>query len=82
MKYAVSGVCSSFVEFDIEDGIVKNVRFEGGCNGNAKGVAILAEGMRAEDVREKLRGVRCGRRATSCPDQFATAIERALSGGG
>ncbi|MBE6935327.1 MAG: TIGR03905 family TSCPD domain-containing protein [Ruminococcaceae bacterium] len=80
MKYTVSGVCSRSVEFDIEDGIVKNVVFEGGCNGNTQGVARLAEGMKAEEIVARLSGVTCGRKPTSCPDQLAKAIEKALKG--
>ena len=60
MKYMVSGVCSRSVEFDIEDGIVKNVVFEGGCNGNTKGIAKLVEGMDANEVIHRLRGTTCG----------------------
>lgn len=81
MKYTVSGVCSRSVSFDIEDGIVKNVFFEGGCNGNTQGVAHLAEGRKAEDVIACLRGIRCGRKLTSCPDQFARALEKAIQEG-
>ncbi len=78
MKYTVSGVCSRSVSFDIEDGIVKNVAFEGGCNGNTKGIARLAEGMEAEEVIRRLRGVTCGHKPTSCPDQLAQALEKAI----
>jgi uncharacterized protein (TIGR03905 family) len=79
MKYTVSGVCSSSVSFDIESGIVKNVKFDGGCNGNGKGICSLAEGMNAEELIGKLRGITCGRRPTSCPDQFARALQKALN---
>ena len=80
MKYTVSGVCSRSVEFDIEDGIVKNVVFDGGCNGNTKGIAKLVEGMDANEVIRRLRGVTCGRKVTSCPDQLALALEKAMKG--
>ena len=80
MKYTVSGVCSRSVEFDIEDGIVKNVFFDGGCNGNTKGIAKLVEGMDANEVIHRLRGVTCGRKGTSCPDQLAQALEKAMKG--
>lgn len=80
MKYTVSGVCSRSVEFDIEDGIVKNVVFDGGCNGNTKGIAKLVEGMNANEVVQRLRGVTCGRKGTSCPDQLALALEKAMKG--
>ena len=78
MKYTVSGVCSRSVSFDIVDGIVKNVAFEGGCSGNTQGVASLAEGMSAEEVIRRLKGIRCGYKPTSCPDQLALALEKAL----
>lgn len=72
------GVCSSAVSFDMDDnGIVTNVRFVGGCNGNTQGVARLAEGRPAVELVAALRGIRCGMRATSCPDQLAQAIEEA-----
>ena len=80
MKYTVSGVCSRSVEFDIEDGIVKNVVFDGGCNGNTKGIAKLVEGMDANEVIRRLRGVTCGRKGTSCPEQLALALENAMKG--
>lgn len=80
MKYTVSGVCSRSVEFDIEDGIVKNVVFDGGCNGNTKGIAKLVEGMDANEVVRRLRGITCGRKGTSCPDQLALALEKAMKG--
>lgn len=73
----VSGVCSRMVSFDIEDGIVRNVVFTGGCRGNTTGVASLAEGMPAEEIVKRLRGIEC-RGSTSCPDQFSKAVERAL----
>lgn len=78
MKYTVSGVCSRSVSFDIEGGIVKNVAFEGGCSGNTQGVAKLVEGMPAEEVIRRLKGIRCGFKSTSCPDQLALALEKAI----
>ncbi len=76
--YQTQGTCSQAIEFEIEDGIVRNVQFHGGCNGNTQGVAALVEGMKAEDVIAKLEGIRCGFKATSCPDQLAQAIRQAL----
>ncbi len=74
------GVCSRGIQFDIdEQGIVRNIRFEGGCNGNTQGVSRLAEGMKAEEVIRRLRGIRCGMKSTSCPDQLAAAIEQAVN---
>lgn len=73
-----SGVCSSKITFRLEDGIVHDVVFYGGCNGNLKGIACLADGMSAEEVIKKIKGIKCGFKKTSCPDQFATALEKAI----
>ncbi len=72
------GVCAAKLTFDIEDGIVKNVQFLGGCSGNTQGVAKLAEGRPAEELIELLKGIKCGFKNTSCPDQLATALEEAM----
>lgn len=77
-QYKTSGVCSKNISFEIEDGIVKNVCFTGGCNGNTQGLARMCEGRRAEDVVELLSGIRCGFKSTSCPDQLAKAVSEAL----
>ena len=79
MKYAFSprGVCSRKIEFELEDGIVRNVAFTGGCNGNLKAVSILTDGMSADEAIAKLQGITCGDKATSCPDQFAHALMKA-----
>ena len=63
------------INFDLEDGIVKNVSFVGGCNGNTKGISKLVDGMQAEEVIKKLEGTQCGFRGTSCPDQLCRALE-------
>ena len=76
--YRTNGTCSREIVFDLEDGIVKNISFQGGCNGNLKGVSSLAEGQKAEDVIKKLEGIKCGFKNTSCPDQLATALKEAL----
>lgn len=76
--YIPRGVCSRKIEFDLENGIIKNMRFSGGCNGNTTGLSQLVEGMNAQDVIARLKGVRCGMRPTSCPDQMAQALEAAL----
>ena len=78
-EYRVSGVCSRAVSFDLTDGIVRDVRFEGGCSGNTQGVAALVDGMTAEEAIRRLEGIRCGFKPTSCPDQFAKALQKALS---
>ena len=77
--YKTRGTCSSQITFDLEDNIVSNVSFYGGCNGNLKGIAQLVEGMSAEEVIEKLSGIRCGFKSTSCPDQLAQAINQAYN---
>lgn len=79
MQYKTSGTCSQMISYDLEDGIVKNVSFFGGCNGNLKGIGSLVEGMKAEDVIEKLKGIKCGMKSTSCPDQLARALEAELA---
>ncbi len=77
--YAPKGVCSRSISLDIDDNhIVRNVRFVGGCNGNTQGICSLVEGMKAEEVIERLRGIDCRGRGTSCPDQLANAIEEAI----
>ena len=80
-KYRTSGTCARSIEFEIDGGKVKNVRFEGGCNGNLKGIGSIVEGMNAEDVIAKLEGIRCGFKSTSCPDQLAKALKEALKNG-
>ena len=80
-SYKTHGTCSRRIDFDLDDdNTVHNVRFTGGCNGNLKGVAALSEGMPAEELISRLKGVRCGFKTTSCPDQFAAALETALKG--
>ena len=74
-SYNTRGVCSRKIDFEIEDGIVKNVRFLGGCNGNLQGIGKLVEGMKIEDVIEKLEGLNCNGKGTSCPDQLAKALK-------
>ena len=76
-RYQTRGTCSRGITFEIEDGVVRNVRFEGGCDGNTKGVARLVEGMTPDEVVEKLAGIRCGFKSTSCPDQLARAVAAA-----
>ncbi|MBQ3552004.1 MAG: TIGR03905 family TSCPD domain-containing protein [Clostridia bacterium] len=76
--YKTQGVCSTKIEFDIENGIVRNVVYTNGCNGNLKTIGLLVEGLPANEVIEKLRGVRCGMKSTSCGDQLALAISQAM----
>jgi uncharacterized protein (TIGR03905 family) len=83
MKYSYTprGVCAKLIEFELEDGIVKNVIFTRGCDGNTKGIARLAEGAPATVLIEKLSGIDCGGRGTSCPDQLSLALRAALEQG-
>ncbi|MBQ8356378.1 MAG: TIGR03905 family TSCPD domain-containing protein [Clostridia bacterium] len=78
IRYMTRGVCSRMIEIELEDDIIQSVRFEGGCAGNTQGVAALVRGMRAQDAIERLSGIRCGFKPTSCPDQLATALKQAL----
>lgn len=81
MKYSFTphGVCSVQIDFEIEDGILKNVRFTRGCNGNTQGVGALCEGMTADEVIKRLEGINCNGRGTSCPDQLAKAVKMAVN---
>lgn len=78
MKYATSGVCSREIEFEVVDGRLHNVRYLGGCNGNLQGVGALVEGMEIHEAITRLKGIKCGAKGTSCPDQLATALEKYL----
>jgi uncharacterized protein (TIGR03905 family) len=75
-QYKTSGTCSRSIDFEVENGIVKNVRFHGGCDGNLKGISSIVDGMKVEDVISKLEGIRCGFKSTSCPDQLAKALKK------
>lgn len=77
-SYKTRGTCASNITFDLNDGIITNVKFNGGCNGNLKGISQLIEGMKAEEVINRIKGIRCGFKSTSCPDQLAAAVESAL----
>lgn len=80
MTYKTSGVCSRAIDFEIDsENKVRNVRFDGGCSGNTQGVARLVEGMDVNEAISRLKGIRCGRRPTSCPDQLSKALKEALS---
>ncbi len=77
-KRSNEGTCSLSTTVEIEGGVIKGVMFEGGCNGNQKGLAKLCIGRKPEEVIELLKGTTCGYRNTSCPDQLAIALEEAL----
>ena len=75
--YKTNGTCSTNIQFDLEDNIVKNISFTNGCNGNLQGISALAEGKTVEEIIEKCSGILCGRKNTSCPDQLARAVKKA-----
>ena len=78
--YSFSGTCSRGVAFERgEDGKIYNIRFKGGCDGNLKGIASLCDGMEPDEIIKRLKGIRCGYKSTSCPDQFAKALEKELA---
>lgn len=79
MRYIPKGVCSQAIDIELDGDIIKHVQFTGGCHGNLQGIARLVEGMNAHDVITKIRGIRCGFKSTSCPDQLANALEAALN---
>ena len=72
--YNTTGVCAKEISFDLDNGIVRNVQFNGGCSGNLQAISILVEGMPAKEVVEKLKGVTCGQKTTSCTDQLVKAL--------
>ena len=78
-EYSPNGTCSKKIEFELsEDGIIKSVKFIGGCHGNLQGISALVTGMKAEDVIARCSGIRCGFKSTSCPDQLAKALKEAM----
>lgn len=74
-SYRTSGTCSSQIDLEVEDGILKEVHFIGGCNGNLKGISALVKGMKVEEVISRLEGILCGNKPTSCPDQLCQALK-------
>ena len=78
IEYKTHGTCSRMVKVDVEDGIIVNCEFVGGCSGNTQGVASLVKGMKAEEAIEKIKGIKCGFKNTSCPDQLAEALTELL----
>lgn len=75
MKFKTNGTCCSEINLEIENDIIKSVEFKGGCNGNLQGIASLVVGMNKDEVIQKLEGVNCGMKSTSCPDQLAKALK-------
>lgn len=78
ISYKTRGVCSQFMNIDIENEIIRNVEIIGGCDGNLQGICALVKGKKAEDVIHMLEGIRCGAKSTSCPDQLAKALKQAI----
>ena len=79
IEYNTKGTCSRKIIVDIEDGVITDCKFVSGCPGNTVGVATLVKGMPAEDAISRLKGIKCGFKSTSCPDQLARALEEALA---
>ncbi len=75
--YKTKGTCSSKIEFDIDNDVITNVTFTGGCNGNLKAVRSLVDGLTVDQIEKKVSGIRCGMKGTSCPDQLAKAVREA-----
>ena len=75
-SYKTKGTCSTQIDFELNGDIVSNVRFTGGCNGNLQGISSLTDGLTVEQIENKLKGIRCGFKPTSCPDQLAKALKQ------
>ena len=80
ISYTTSGTCARRIEIDVENGIVANVEYIGGCSGNTQGVAALVKGMTVDEAISRLEGIRCGFKSTSCPDQLAKALKKLQNG--
>ena len=78
INYTPKGVCSRHINVEVTNGIIESVKFMGGCSGNTQGVAALVKGMKVEDAIERLKGINCNGKGTSCPDQLAIALNDAL----
>lgn len=78
MKFQPKGVCSNSIDIEMDGNIIQSVSFTGGCNGNLQGISTLVKGMKAEEAISKLKGIKCGFKSTSCPDQLARALETML----
>lgn len=75
MKYKTTGTCSSMIDVEVKDSRIESVVFTGGCNGNLQGISALVKGMMVDEAISRLKGIRCGFKNTSCPDQLARALE-------
>ena len=79
MQFKPQGVCAQMMNVELEGDIIKECSIVGGCNGNTQGVCALVKGMKAQDAINRMKGIKCGFKATSCPDQLAIAIEKAMA---
>ena len=77
--YMTKGTCSQVISLDIDGDVVTNVKFLGGCNGNLKAIPVLVDGMTVDEIESRLKGITCGHRPTSCPDQLAKAVREAYN---
>lgn len=78
LEYITKGTCSRKITIEVNNGIVENVSFLGGCHGNTQGISALTKGMKVADVIARCKGIKCGNKATSCPDQLALALESTI----
>lgn len=78
-QYSTQGTCFYQIDLDVEDGVIKDIQFYGGCDGNLQGICSLVRGMKVEDVLPKIEGIRCGMKTTSCPDQLARALRQVMA---
>ena len=76
IEYKTKGTCSRMITVELEDGVITDCKFNGGCAGNTQGVAALVKGMRADEAIARMKGIKCGFKPTSCPDQLARALEK------
>ncbi|MBR3507726.1 MAG: TIGR03905 family TSCPD domain-containing protein [Lachnospiraceae bacterium] len=76
MRYKTQGTCSSAIDVEVKDGRIESVQFIGGCNGNTQGISALVKGMMVQEAIDRLKGIKCGFKSTSCPDQLARALEQ------
>ena len=79
MIYKTKGTCSTSIDVELKDGVIDSVKFTGGCNGNLQGISALVKGMKPEEAISRLKGIRCGFKPTSCPDQLAHALEEVIA---
>ena len=79
MIYKTKGTCSTMIDVELKDGVIDSVKFTGGCNGNLQGISALVKGMKPEEAISRRKGIRCGFKPTSCPDQLAHALEEMIA---